>query len=176
MTCWDFVEEDRTRRLSAEERVLHTLLTLNHGIFLGLLLPVLLDWAAQPAGVVPVWRGAWTWLMGVYSLGVVGFGLRELLAGLAMRRDARLPLGEAPHLRALGAALPAGLRAFHAGEGVRQASGSAEVVLGGRAARVLLRVLGLDLQAGAHSLAVTFTPDGDGALWTRRFGAGGFTS
>src|SRR6187549_3850237 len=34
ITLWDFVEEDRTRKLPASERVTHALLTLNYGIIL----------------------------------------------------------------------------------------------------------------------------------------------
>ena len=40
----DFVEEDRTRRLPASERVTHTLLTLNYGVILALLVPWLAGW------------------------------------------------------------------------------------------------------------------------------------
>jgi uncharacterized membrane protein len=39
ITLWDFVEEDRSRHLPATERVLHTLLTLNYGVILALLVP-----------------------------------------------------------------------------------------------------------------------------------------
>jgi len=39
ITCWDFVEEDRTRKLSANERILHTVLALNYGAFLALSRP-----------------------------------------------------------------------------------------------------------------------------------------
>ena len=45
ITLWDFVEEDRTRALPASERVLHTLLTLNYGVVLAALIPLLLTWA-----------------------------------------------------------------------------------------------------------------------------------
>src|SRR5882757_1332874 len=45
ITLWDFVEEDRTRNLPATERVTHTLLTLNYGVVLALLIPVLIRWA-----------------------------------------------------------------------------------------------------------------------------------
>jgi hypothetical protein len=46
ITLADFVEEDLTRKLPASERVLHTLLALNYGGILALLLPVLIGWAA----------------------------------------------------------------------------------------------------------------------------------
>jgi hypothetical protein len=120
--------------------------------------------------------GAWDWLMGAYSLGVLGFGLRKLPDGRAMRREAILSPGEPPHIRALGAVLPLGLRMFHGRPGVRHASGIAKVVLGKGLARWVLRLLGMSLVAGSQSLAVTFTPDGAGERWTRRFGGGGFTT
>ena len=41
ITLADFVEEDRSRTLSPQERVLHGLLTLNYGAFLALILPTL---------------------------------------------------------------------------------------------------------------------------------------
>ena len=37
ITLWDFVEEDRVRALPASERVTHTLLTLNYGVLLAML-------------------------------------------------------------------------------------------------------------------------------------------
>lgn len=89
VTCWDFVEEDRTRTLSANERVLHTLLTLNYGAFLALFVPVLLQWGSQPTALAVVYRGPWSWLMSIYSAGVLVFGLRELLAGLKHLRQRR---------------------------------------------------------------------------------------
>src|ERR1700754_1330417 len=45
VTCLDFVEEDKTRLLSRNERVLHTVLTLSFGAFLALITPVLLEWS-----------------------------------------------------------------------------------------------------------------------------------
>jgi uncharacterized protein len=39
ITLWDFVEEDRTRHLPATERITHTLLTLNYGVILAMLVP-----------------------------------------------------------------------------------------------------------------------------------------
>ena len=44
ITLADFLEEDRTRRLPPFERVLHTVLTISYGLFLGLMAPVLWAW------------------------------------------------------------------------------------------------------------------------------------
>ena len=176
VTCWDFVEEDRTRRLSANERVLHTVLTLNYGAFLALLLPELVRWSAAPAGLAIVDRGIWSWLMTVYAVGVLVFGIRELRSGLRMRRGARSSIPAPPHVIALGPALSDALRRFYEGAGTRRATGSAVVRTGGSLARLLLRSMGLGMADGPQPLCVVFEPDGGGELWHRDFGTGRFTS
>ena len=52
VTIADFVVEDRTRRLPAFERVLHTVLTLLFGVLLMAIAPVLLDWWSLPTALV----------------------------------------------------------------------------------------------------------------------------
>src|SRR5688572_22553353 len=39
LTAWDFVEEDRTRKVSAIERVMHLMLSMGGGAYCALLLP-----------------------------------------------------------------------------------------------------------------------------------------
>ncbi len=51
ITSWDFVVEDRTRRLPVFERILHTVLTLMFGVVLMALAPVLFDWFQHPTAV-----------------------------------------------------------------------------------------------------------------------------
>ena len=46
ITLMDFVEEDLSRKLPASERVTHTLLAINYGAILALLVPVLVGWAS----------------------------------------------------------------------------------------------------------------------------------
>jgi len=179
ITCWDFVEEDRTRLLSANERVLHTILTLNYGAFLALLAPVLIDWANHPTGLGFVNRGFWSWLMTVYSLGVLVFGIREFSSGLTMWRQSQRSSTTSPHTRALGNAsgqLTLPLRNFYEGNGVRTAEGIVLVTVGRGFARLLLSVMGLEMKNGKQKLVVTFQPDGDGELWQRIFETGRFTS
>lgn len=81
ITLTDFVEEDRTRRLPASERVTHTLLALNYGAILTLLAPLLLRWTTEPAGVVAVSHGLWSLMASGAAAGVFIFGLRDLAAG-----------------------------------------------------------------------------------------------
>ena len=98
ITAWDFVEEDRTRRLPATERVTHLLLTLNYGVVLALLVPVLAQWAALPAALAPAYYGPWSWLCVIGGAAVAGAGLRDLAAA---GRAARLGATDAAPLAAL---------------------------------------------------------------------------
>jgi len=85
ITLWDFVEEDRTRKLPASERVTHTLLSLNYGAILVLLSPVLLAWAAQPTGLAPAWHALWSWLCAAAAAGTFVAGVRDLAAAARTR-------------------------------------------------------------------------------------------
>ncbi|MGF1631724.1 MAG: TIGR01777 family oxidoreductase [Kiloniellaceae bacterium] len=85
ITLWDFVEEDRTRKLPESERVLHALLALNYGAILVLLLPTLLAWSLLPSTVSLVDRGWWGWFLTLSAAGVALFGLRDAAAALRLR-------------------------------------------------------------------------------------------
>ena len=87
ITLMDFVEEDISRKLPASERINHTLLALNYGAILVLLVPVLIEWAGQPTAVMPAFHGVWSVLATASAVGVGLFGLRDLAAS---RRLARL--------------------------------------------------------------------------------------
>jgi uncharacterized protein (TIGR01777 family) len=88
ITLTDFVVEDRTRRLPAFERVLHTVLALNYGVALAVLAPILAGWWAAPSGVVFVHHGAFSWLLTVFAVGVFAWSVRNTLAVLHHRRPA----------------------------------------------------------------------------------------
>jgi len=102
ITLWDFVEEDRTRKLPGSERVLHTLLTLNYGVVLAGLTPWLWSGADAPTRLDVAYHGFWSWLCLIAASSVVVFGLRDLVAS---KRAARLltapaaPLAEALQTR-----------------------------------------------------------------------------
>lgn len=88
ITLADFVEEDLSRRLPASERINHTLLALNYGAILVLILPILIDWAGEATTLRLVTHGAWSALALSASLGVALFGLRDwLAAGRSERLD-----------------------------------------------------------------------------------------
>jgi uncharacterized protein (TIGR01777 family) len=88
ITGWDFVVEDRTRRLSAFERLLHTVLTMMFGVILALLVPVLLAWYAQPGAVIPVDHGVYSVVLTFAAAGMALWGLRDGLAALRHFRPA----------------------------------------------------------------------------------------
>lgn len=91
ITLADFVEEDRARTLSPQERVLHGLLTLNYGAFLALILPALAAQAAMPSAIFAVDHGWMSWLLTLYAAGSSGFGVREALAARRLGRSAQAP-------------------------------------------------------------------------------------
>lgn len=84
ITLWDFVEEDRSRKLSALERVTHGLLTLNYGAVLSLLAIELVEWFDAPTGFTAVDHGAFSWLMTLYGAGVLAWAARDAIAVLRL--------------------------------------------------------------------------------------------
>ena len=95
ITLLDFVEEDLSRALPASERINHTLLTLNYGAILCLLVPSLLQWSHEPTALQFAFRGVWSLLMALAALGVIVSGLRDYFAA---RRTRRLVPGNAAAL------------------------------------------------------------------------------
>jgi len=121
VTAADFVVEDRTRRLTAFERVLHTVLTLLFGVFLMALAPLLLDWLAQPTALVGADHGGFSVLFSVLAAGMAAWGLRDAFASLMHFRPAewvREPIAgaEAPSGRSV---LVSGATGFIGGHVVR---------------------------------------------------------
>jgi uncharacterized protein len=86
ITLMDFVEEDMSRKLPASERINHTLLAINYGAILVLLLPVLIAWAVQPTGIKPADTG----LLSIFAAAAVGAALCGLRDFAASRRLGRL--------------------------------------------------------------------------------------
>ncbi|CAM3222936.1 TIGR01777 family oxidoreductase [Asticcacaulis taihuensis] len=75
LTLWDFVIEDRTRKLPASERITHTILAINYGIILALLAPEMMRWSALPTGFHVVFHDIWSWVMSIFALGVLAWAL-----------------------------------------------------------------------------------------------------
>ena len=95
ITLLDFVEEDMSRKLPASERVNHTLLALNYGAILALLLPILFAWAQNDTAIVFTSHGYWSLFATASAIGAAPFGLRDLAAA---RRATRLVCGPAAPL------------------------------------------------------------------------------
>ena len=75
LTLWDFVIEDRTRKLPASERITHTILAINYGVILALLAPELMRWSALPAAFHIESHGLWSWAMSLFALGVFAWAV-----------------------------------------------------------------------------------------------------
>lgn len=90
LTLWDFVVEDRTRLLPATERVTHTVLAMNGGAFITLLVLNTPQWFAQSTALVWQSHGALTVFLALCGVGVGLSGLRDGFAALALtKRGAR---------------------------------------------------------------------------------------
>ncbi len=94
VTVTDFLEEDRTRRLPPFERVLHTVLAVLYGSFLGLTIPWLVAQTLAPATVVFTSHGLLSWFFTLASVGVLAFSIRNAIAVYTLGKLA--PLGAAP--------------------------------------------------------------------------------
>lgn len=101
ITLADFLEEDRTRRLPPFERVLHTVLTISYGLFLGLIAPVLWAWVQQPTAMVLAPHGWVSWLFTAYAIGVWAWSVRNTLAAIKLYRAAPPTQPSARHTHGL---------------------------------------------------------------------------
>src|SRR5437879_13288774 len=84
-----------SRKFPASERINHTLLAINYGAILVLLLPVLIGWAGQPTGVKSAYTG---WLSLIAAAAAVGAALCGLRDFSASKRLARMTSAPAAHL------------------------------------------------------------------------------
>jgi uncharacterized protein (TIGR01777 family) len=91
ITLMDFVEEDVSRKLPASERINHTLLAINYGAILALLLPILIDWALRPDGIVPAHAGLISFAATASAVGAGLFGLRDFAAARRLSRITSVP-------------------------------------------------------------------------------------
>jgi len=94
ITLWDFVEEDLSRKLPPSERVLHTLLALNYGAILALLMPALWGLFKLNTAYVPIYYGWGSWVLTFAGIGVFVFGVRDTLAANRLSHLKRGPAGD----------------------------------------------------------------------------------
>jgi hypothetical protein len=80
ITLTDFIEEDRTRKLPAGERVMHAVMGIVYGIFLTLLYPYAALWRDSLTGFGRADYGEVSWILTIFALGVLASGVRDLRA------------------------------------------------------------------------------------------------
>lgn len=85
ITLWDFVEEDKVRKLPPGERCAHAIMGIVYGAFLAYLVPDLWRWSQQPLGFGPSYHGIPAWILALIACGVFVSGLRDLVASLRRR-------------------------------------------------------------------------------------------
>ncbi len=86
MTLTDFLEEDRTRRLPAGERVMHAVMGIAYGVFLALLYPQAARWAKIDSGFGGANYGIVSWILTIFAVGVCLSGIRDLRASRRLSR------------------------------------------------------------------------------------------
>ena len=91
VTLLDFVTEDQSRDLPATERITHTLLAINFGVILAVLLPQFWRWAALPTEVLPASHGVWSWIATGIGAGALVDAVRDGTRSRAMRRKEKAP-------------------------------------------------------------------------------------
>ena len=80
ITLWDFIEEDRIRRLPAGERAMHAIMGIVYGAFLAYLIPEMLQWSRLPTGWGASYHGFPAWVLSGLAVGVFLSGVRDAVA------------------------------------------------------------------------------------------------
>lgn len=87
LTLWDFVTEDKTRLLPATERITHTVLAINGGAFIALLMVAAYEWVASPSALYFVNQGYLSWFLVLCGIGVGLSGLRDGFAAYRLSKQ-----------------------------------------------------------------------------------------
>lgn len=87
ITLWDFVEEDKVRKLPPGERCMHAIMGIVYGAFLAYLVPDLLAWSRLPLGWGASYHGIPAWILSLIATGVFVSGIRDLVASLRPRTN-----------------------------------------------------------------------------------------
>jgi uncharacterized protein len=90
ITLWDFIEEDRARKVPAGERVMHAIMGLTYGAFLACFVPEIIIWLRMPTGFSHQSYGLLSLLLTAMAIGVTISGLRDLAAASIRHRTDRL--------------------------------------------------------------------------------------
>ena len=87
ITLWDFIEEDKIRRLPPGERAMHAIMGIVYGAFLAYLVPEMLRWSRADTGFGAASHGFPAWLLLILATGVFVSGVRDLIASAARPAD-----------------------------------------------------------------------------------------
>ena len=87
LTLMDFVVEDATRGLPKLERIIHTVLAINFGVFLALFTPILWQWIHMPSELTAVSYAYFSHIFTVFSIGVFLWGVYDMLAVIRLGRE-----------------------------------------------------------------------------------------
>ena len=79
ITLIDFVEEDRSRRVPAGERVMHSIMGFVYGAFLASFVPELMAAMEQPTGFTARNYGWLSFALSAMAVGVIISGIRDWL-------------------------------------------------------------------------------------------------
>ena len=90
LTLWDFVIEDKTRKLPSSERITHTILAINYGAILALLVPQIIIWSSSSTAFHTVNYGILSWIMTVFSAGVLFWSFRDVMSARKKDTDQNL--------------------------------------------------------------------------------------
>jgi hypothetical protein len=82
ITLWDFIEEDKIRRLPAGERAMHAVMGIVYGAFLAFLIPQMIGWARLATGFGASDHGFPAWMLLVLAAGVFASGIRDAVASV----------------------------------------------------------------------------------------------
>lgn len=182
ITLWDFVVEDRTRKLPRFERILHTVLAINFGAILAVWAPELAAWIAAPTMLAKTGYGIWSWIMTAFGVGVFVWGIRDLAAAVSLGVPAwqRCPIKTGPVSALSLTVLVTGGTGFIGRAVVRKLAGRGDrvVVLSRDPAKArdrfgpLIEIIGsLDEWDSARPLDVIVNLAGElpvGGLWTKK--------
>ncbi len=81
ITLWDFIEEDKIRKLPPGERAMHAIMGIVYGAFLAYLVPDLIAWSKLPTGIGPAYHGIPAWILSLIAAGVFFSGVRDAISG-----------------------------------------------------------------------------------------------
>lgn len=87
VTLWDFIEEDKIRRLPPGERAMHAVMGIVYGAFLAYLFPEMMRWSRLDAGFGVSYHGFPAWILLAIAAGVFASGVRDLLASAGRTRS-----------------------------------------------------------------------------------------